>query len=373
MSTALSQASRSRLCESALAHLAALVAHDTRNPPRRIDREGIIAYIAAELGKRFTVEVRDHGAGSLSLFAQRGRPRVLFNFHLDTVPDAPGWSRDPFRLHVEDGRAYGLGACDVKGAAAAMLAACELASGDAALLFTTDEEANDARAVAAFLEEGPRFELAVVAEPTGCRAVLAHRGIASVDLRFRGRAGHASRASGRRESAIHRAVQWSARALALADALDEATFAGLSGFRFNIGRIEGGIKANVVAPETYIRFGFRPLPGQSLEALLQSFRSLASEEELASFVPSFIGPPLPADPAHAAAQLAQARAAAEELGLPIGDAVDFWTEAALFSQAGWPAFVFGPGEIAQAHTADEWVAIEQLETAAGHYLRILKG
>ncbi len=361
-----------RLLRPTLEHLAALVAHDTRNPPRRIGTDGIIAYLAAAL-PGFAVEIRDHGAGSVSLFAVRGSPRVLFNFHLDTVPDAPGWSRDPLRLQVEGDRAYGLGACDVKGAAAAMLAACEQSAGDVALLFTTDEEANDARGIAAFLAEGRCFELAVVAEPTACRAVLAHRGIASVDVRFRGRAGHASQANARRENALHRAVRWAGRALALADSLDGASFAGLSGFRFNIGRIEGGIKANVVAPEAYLRFGFRPLPGQSVDALLAAFRGIAAEEEIISFEPSFVGPPLPADPAGADAALAKATEGAQRLGLPLGEAVDFWTEASLFSQAGWPALVFGPGAIAQAHTADEWVSLAQLETAARHYLRILEG
>ena len=57
--------------------------------------------------------------------------------------------------------------------------------------------------------------------------------------------------------------------------------------------------------------------------------------------------------------------------MPIGHAVDFWTEAALFSEAGLNALVFGPGDIAQAHSADEWVALQQLQTAASHYAAIL--
>ena len=59
--------------------------------------------------------------------------------------------------------------------------------------------------------------------------------------------------------------------------------------------------------------------------------------------------------------------------MPVGHAVDFWTEASLFSAAGLNAVVFGPGDIAQAHTADEWVALEQLQTAVRHYVRILGG
>ena len=68
---------------------------------------------------------------------------------------------------------------------------------------------------------------------------------------------------------------------------------------------------------------------------------------------------------------ASARDLADGLGLPIGNAVDFWTEASLFSQAGLTAFVYGPGDIAQAHTADEWVALGQLQRYAESITRIL--
>jgi len=81
---------------------------------------------------------------------------------------------------------------------------------------------------------------------------------------------------------------------------------------------------------------------------------------------------LPAgDVAEAEERRLAARDLADELGLPIGNAVDFWTEASLFSQAGLTAFVFGPGDIAQAHTAEEWVSLEQLALAAAHYGRML--
>ena len=67
-----------------------------------------------------------------------------------------------------------------------------------------------------------------------------------------------------------------------------------------------------------------------------------------------------------------ARDLADELGMPIGNAVDFWTEASLFSQAGMTALVFGPGDIAQAHTADEWVSLDQLATVSATYRRLLE-
>jgi acetylornithine deacetylase len=66
-----------------------------------------------------------------------------------------------------------------------------------------------------------------------------------------------------------------------------------------------------------------------------------------------------------------AREEAERLGLPIGPAVDFWTEASLFAERGLPAIVFGPGHIREAHTPGEWVELSQIETALGAYRRIL--
>ena len=360
------------LLEATLAHLRAIVAFDTRNPPRAIAADGgIIAYLREAL-PGFRVDVRDHGAGAVSVHAVRGAPTQVFNFHLDTVPVAQGWTRDPHTLVEAGDRVHGLGACDTKGAAAAMLAAAARTRGDLALLFTSDEEANDARCIRAFLASGHPYRAAIVAEPTCGVAVLAHRGIVSAHARFSGTAGHASEARALRDSAVHRAVAWAGEALAHARALDSHAFGELSGFRFNLGRIEGGIKGNVIAPSCDVRFGFRPLPSQSVDELLALFRGIAPPGELDGFEELFRGPPLPAARGEAAArQLESSRALATRLGLPIGAAVNFWTEASLFSEAGLDAIVFGPGDIAQAHAADEWVALDELRRAAVHYLRII--
>lgn len=366
------------LLDATLAHLRALVAFDTRNPPRAIDAGGVFEYLRAQLDG-FDVRVTDHGAGAVSLLAVRGKPRLLFNVHLDTVPDSPRWSASPFELRVTDDRAIGLGACDIKGAAAGLLAVAAVTQGDMALLFTSDEEGADPRCVKAFLDAFPSradgadatktrvqgaFGAVIVAEPTQARAVLAHRGIQSVRARFKGTAGHASRAQGRNDSALHQAVRWSAAALDFADARRAETFGGLAGMRFNLGRLEGGIKPNMIAPDATLRFGMRPLPSMDPDGLLVKLQHLV-ECAPVEFEETFRGPPLPAGAAHDAdVRLARARALADGLDLPVGAAVDFWTEAALFSQAGYPTLVYGPGDIAQAHSADEWVALEALRAYA---------
>ena len=355
------------LLDATLAHLRALVAFDTRNPPRAIGTDGIFDYLRTQL-PGFDVRVTDHGAGAVSLFAVRGKPRLLFNVHLDTVPDSPRWSASPFELRVTGDRAIGLGTCDIKGAAAALLAAANASHGDMALLFTTDEEGADPRCVRAFLEGDSAVSDVIVAEPTRCRAVLAHRGIQSVRAGFEGSVGHASGEQEPTDSALHQAVRWSAAALDFADAQATEDFCGMRGIRFNLGRLEGGIKANMIAPQAELRFGMRPLPSADMDDLLEHLRTLV-EPTPAAFEETFRGLPLPAG-AEAQSRMDGARSLAAELGVPVGNAVDFWTEAALFSQAGRTTFVYGPGDIAQAHSADEWVALGDLETAARTYLRI---
>ena len=349
------------MLDATLQHLRALVSFDTRNPPRAIDSGGIFAWLRDRL-PGFAVEIVDHGAGAVSLYAVRGKPAVLFNVHLDTVPDSPHWSASPFELRVDGECAVGLGACDIKGAAGALVAAANASDGDAAFLFSSDEEANDPRCIAAFLARGIPYDAVLVAEPTRARAVLAHRGIASA---------HASGVQAAADSALHQAVRWSGRALDHVDALAHEEFGGLRGLRFNIGRIDGGIKANMIAPAAELRFGFRPLPSMDTDALLATLRGFADVEP-AEFSETFRGPSLPAGASSAAeARREQAAAMARSLGLDIGPAVDFWTEAALFSQAGYDAIVYGPGDIAQAHTADEWVALDQLRTYAETAHRII--
>jgi acetylornithine deacetylase len=363
------------LLENTLTHLEKLVSFDTRNPPRAIGTDGIFDYLRANL-PGFNVEVIDHGAGAVSLYAVRGTPKYLFNVHLDTVPDSPHWSADPHLMRRLDDRVVGLGVCDIKGAAAALLAAANAGNGDAAFLFSSDEEANDPRCIAGFLAAHPpvpAFEAVLVAEPTMSEAVLAHRGISSVLMKFKGRAGHASGKQDAATSALHQAIRWGDRALDHVESLAHARFGGLTGLRFNIGRVEGGIKANMIAPEAELRFGFRPLPSMDIDALLATFAGFV-EPAAAHFEETFRGPSLPSgDIARAEERRLAARDVADALDLPIGNAVDFWTEASLFSAGGYTALVYGPGDIAQAHTADEFVTLEQLQRYATSVHRIING
>jgi acetylornithine deacetylase len=352
-----------------LAHLERLVACDTQNPPRRIDGDAeILAHCARAVGPKFEVRTWDHGDGHVSWLAVRGAPRVLFNVHLDTVPVGDGWSTDPHRLCVSDGRAFGRGACDIKGAAAVLLALAGEGAENLALLFTTDEEGAGGCCVERFLADGhgERFRQVIVAEPTGARAVLGHRGFLSVKAWFAGEPGHSSEARALADNANHRMARWAARALDVASARKDTP--ADPGTCLNIGLVDGGTKSNVIAGEAFVHWSARLRPGESNDEFLADVRACADEPDRVRWEVPFKGEPLPA----AGRDDAVAREFCRRNGLPTADPVDFWTEASLFSAAGLPAVVLGPGDIAQAHAVDEWVALAQLDAARELYAKVIR-
>jgi acetylornithine deacetylase len=353
-----------------LEHLEHLVACDTRNPPREITGDSdVFRYCTEAVGRGFRVGTWDHGDGHVTWFAVRGQPDVLFNVHLDTVPAANGWTSDPHRLSVEQGRAFGLGACDIKGAAAALLTIAQEGAENLALLFTSDEEGAGGCCVQNFLDsgEGERFRQVIVAEPTNCRAVLGHRGFLSVKTRFTGEPGHSSEARALRDNANHQMARWAAAALDVAASHRQS--ADDPGACMNMGIVDGGSKSNVIAGDAFVHWSARLRPGESNDAFLGQIRSCVADGDEVSWEVPFKGEPLPADGRDDQA----ARAFCGEQGLPITDPVDFWTEASLFSAAGLPAIVLGPGDIAQAHAANEWVTLEQLDRAFQLYGKVVKG
>jgi acetylornithine deacetylase len=340
---------------AALEHLARLCAFDTTNPPRDPTRvDALLGYVAAAVeGCGFGVERRDLGDGCMWLLARRSAPTTLVNVHIDTVPVAEGWSGDPFRLVVDGDRATALGACDTKGALAAWLAAAESTAGAGELLLTSDEEAGTSLCVRTFAAEHELSGRAVVvAEPTSCRAVLAHRGIGTMSGTFSGVGGHASQARALDDSAVHEAIRWAAPALELAAAND---------LRFNLGRVEGGTKANMIAASASLRFGIRPRA--DVEGNLARLCALARDPARVRWERGYLAPALVESDA--------AQALARHLGAEVSAPVDFFTEAALFAEAGASAIVLGPGDIAHAHAPAEHVPLSQLALAERIYARLL--
>jgi acetylornithine deacetylase len=352
-----------------LAHLGELIRCDTQNPPRSIGRDHpIFKYINSVLGAAgdFSINLIDHGEGRISYLAMRGQPRLLFNVHLDTVPVGSGWTRPPLEVTIADNRAYGRGTADIKGAAAVLLAIAAQSNEPVALLFTTDEEGANGCCVRQFTEslQTGKYEMVIVAEPTLCRAILGHRGYLSVLGEFSGEPGHSSDPRALGDNAIHKACTWAVAAI------DHATDESGKGndLCFNIGTISGGSGSNVIAAETRVHWSARISPGSDSDAALASICNLTLPSSQIEWNARFNGPALPAFGSNDKA----ARDFCEQHDLTVGEPVDFWTEASLFSAVGQPTIVLGPGDIKQAHTADEWVELEQLNLAADIYQRLLQ-
>jgi acetylornithine deacetylase len=334
-----------------LDHLEALIACETRDPWRPSDRGGILECLRARL-PRFRFELADPGDGELAMLAVRGRPRMVFAVHFDTSPAAVARSADPPQLRIVAARA--VGACNGKAAAAGLLAAANAAPGDVALAFSVGTGTGDANSIAALLARERGCSDAIVAGPTRCEAVLAHPGVSSVLLRFQG---HASK----------HALRWRARALELVEAESRARFGGLTGLGFDVG--DDPAMADDKSG-TRQRFEFRPLPNHDVDALHARFGACAMPGSLLRYEEIFRGPALPAgDIATAEERRLAARDLADELGLPIGNAMDCWTGASLFSQAGLRTLVFGPGDAVDAVEAG--VPLAQLQDHAGRIARIL--
>jgi acetylornithine deacetylase len=159
---------------------------------------------------------------------------------------------------------------------------------------------------------------------------------------------------------------WAASALELArgkksDAADPGTC-------MNIGIMNGGTKSNVIAGEAFVHWSARLRPGESNDQFLEEIKALALQSGRVDWEVPFAGEPLPA--AGMSSDTSQHFCSKHRMG-PAAD-VDFWTEASLFSAAGKPALVLGPGRISEAHQTDEWVALSQLELAFKRYGELVK-
>jgi acetylornithine deacetylase len=304
--------------------------------------------VARALGAAgFDVERQAVEPGRFNVLARAGTPEVVFCTHLDTVPP---W----FGAQVERGTIRGRGACDAKGPGLAMLEAGRrlLARGERRFgyLFTVGEETDSCGA--AFANErlaepwAPRF--VVVGEPTGGRFVRAGKGIFKAELVARGTAGHSSQDIG--PSAIHELVATVQRLLAQGYGEHDVYGPGT----LNIGRIEGGVAANVVAADARASILVRTVePVDVVRARIES--SLSPHVALAPGVKAY---------------------APIEFHVPgglggLGDegiVVAYGTDAPHMPRWGTPLLV-GPGSILDAHTDHEKIEAAELDLAVERYVR----
>lgn len=312
----------------------------------------------------------------------QGGPILMLEAHQDTVP-VEGMTIPPWTPQVRNGRVYGRGACDIKGGMACILTAVsrlieERPPGLPTIVIAcaVNEEfgGGGAPELAQCWQPGPGALLprapdaAIVAEPTELNVVVAHKG----SLRWRchalGRATHSSQPQ-LGDNAIYRM----ARVVTALEKYARDVVPALAAHRLvgrptmSVGMIRGGISVNTVPDRCTIEIDRRLVPGEEPQDTLAAVQAYLADEvgdarAIEHEAPYLRMPPLADDMNGAlAAGLSEAvrrcGGPSQCVGVPYG------TDAPALAEHGIPTVVFGPGALAQAHTADEWVAIEQLQAA----------
>jgi acetylornithine deacetylase len=346
------------------------------NPRIDMSNSAVIDYLAEQFeALGFTCEIvasdSDSDQAKRNLIATRGSGPggLVLAGHTDTVPmDEALWQVPPLQLTQKDNRLYGLGSCDMKGFFALILAAVadlgeQHLSQPLIILATADEETSmhGARRLA---ELGrPKARYAVIGEPTGLRPIRAHKGMMMEAIRLQGQSGHSSDPSLGRNAleAMHEVI---GALLALRQALQQQYQDPLFQIQvptMNLGCIHGGDNPNRICGQCELEFDLRPLPGMSLEALRdrirQSVAPVAARHEvgfeLVSLFPGIGAFACPAD--------SDIIRTAERLTGHGAGTVAFGTEAPFLQQMGIDTIVLGPGDIAQAHQPDEYLALDRVQ------------
>jgi acetylornithine deacetylase len=351
-----------------------------------------LASVAARAG--FEVEFQKVLPGRANVIVRllppgKIRQTILLAPHLDTV----NAEDSQFIPRRKNGRLYGRGACDTKGSVAAMLTAlCELANTksrpqETGIVFAglVDEENAQAgsralvgqasRRSLTFWENGDRRDacptaLAIVGEPTRLQAVTAHKGSIWLELKTRGKAAHGATPQ-LGQNAVHKMAR-------IVDAL-EVDYAArlrkrwhplLNTATVNVGTICGGTQPNIVPDRCVITIDRRTLPGETETSVRREIAVLLRAKRLSAKISSTkLAPCLPLE---TNPKLPLVRRFLQSVGQARPAGVDFFCDAAVLSRGGIPSVVFGPGDIAQAHTADECISLDSLERGKDLLLRFLK-
>lgn len=318
-----------------------------------------------------TVEV---APGRRNVVAELGGdgPALLLNGHLDTV-GVEGMTVPPFEAVLQGDRLLGRGSCDMKGGLAALLAAAaRLARGGPrprlVVALTADEE-HASLGMSTLVRSGVSADMAVICEPT-CLAVMpAHKGFVWVRATFEGRAAHGSRPDLGVDAIRHAGLYLSALDDYAAELRRRPAHPLLGHGSLHAGTIKGGTAESVYPERCELLIERRTMPGEAPKAVEAEFRSVL--DGLAAAEPSLVATlettlDRPGTEVDVSSRPVQGLLeAGDALGVPRRvQGMTAWVDAAFLNEAGIPAVCYGPGDIAQAHCADEWIEARQIETCA---------
>jgi acetylornithine deacetylase/succinyl-diaminopimelate desuccinylase-like protein len=316
------------------------------------------------------VEYEEIGPGRPSVYGMWPVPpgasqRIMFAPHLDTVT-VEGMTIDPFHAKRLDGRLYGRGSSDTKGSMAAMLWALksvDLSKLDVAVGFAglADEEFEQLGAKACAVRKMADF--VIVGEPTKLDVVYTHKGTAWIEIETHGKSVHASIP----ETGVNAIDRMMETLRILSERFPQICPVQadpvLGKPTLSTGRIRGGSKINVVPDRCYAEVDIRILPGQ--ESMATAVADFLQQHQIPAIVrPIKISAPLYTSPDNRFIEKFVT------LGSKLTGA-NWFCDAAFFALEGTPAVAIGPGSIAQAHTADEYIEIAELERGAKFFSNYL--
>ena len=325
--------------------------------------------LAANPGKANLVATLGSGQGGLVLAG-----------HTDTVPfDEQRWKFNPLSLTEADNRLYGMGTSDMKGFfALAIAAAREFSAADLdaplVIVATADEEStmNGARELAASgrLQAGH----VVIGEPTGLRPVRMHKGMMMEAVRLVGQSGHSSDPSlgNNAMEGMHRVLaemlNWRTE---LQHHHHNDAFA-VPGPTLNLGRIFGGDNPNRICAHCELHFDLRPLPGMEPDELRSEIHQRLDKQTRGSGLALEMRALMESVPPFEAGPASPIVAAAEQLTGTNAETAAYSTEAPFFKACGLDTVVLGPGDIAQAHQPDEYLALDRLQPTIDLLERLIR-
>jgi acetylornithine deacetylase len=355
-----------------------LIRIDSRNPALAPDGAGERA-VASALAQTLeswgvAAEIHEASPGRPNVVARVGRGlgrSLMLNGHLDVV-GVEGMTHAPFSGEERHGRVYGRGAADMKGGLAAMCAAAARAAargitGEVIIAAVADEE-HTSLGTRELLRRGVRADAAIVGEPTGLAIMPAHKGFAWIEIEVHGRAAHGSRYEVGVDAILDAGFILDELATLERDALPTRRHPLLGRPSLHVSTIEGGIGWSTYPDRCVIRVERRTLPTEEAEAPLGEV--LAAITHARTRRPSLAAGArlvLSQSPSEVASNAPIVTALSTAL-LECDERVNIggmtaWTDAALLNEAGIPAICFGPGDIALAHAAEEWIDTAEIERA----------
>ena len=298
--------------------------------------------------------------------------RIILAPHMDTV----GGDLDKiFRPTKKGERLHGRGACDTKGSVAVMFHAMEHlakrhrpANTEIVFIGFVDEECNQTGS-RAFSKLKLKANLALVGEPTRCRVVTAHKGDLWLRLSTRGKAAHGARPELGRNAVHTMAKCIDTIETEYAQNLLKRRHPVLGHPTINTGIVRGGSQPNIVPDVCEADLDRRTLPGESFTTISREIGEVLKKRGLKARLTNVKGYTCPAMETDPTLPMVQQLMRTVRQTKPLG--VDYYCDAANIAATGVPAIVWGPGDIAQAHTADEWISIRQIERGMDVLTRFL--